>query len=133
MCINFVSATLLNSFISSNSFLVESIGISVYNIMLSANQDFPGGSEDKASACNVETRVRSLGWEDPLEKEMSTHSSILVWRIPWTEEPGGLQSTGSQRVRHEWVTSLSLICKQKNLLLPNLNDFYFLFSSDWSG
>ena len=43
-----------------------------------------------------ETWVRSLGWEDPLEKEMATHSSILVWRIPWTEEPGGLQSTGLQ-------------------------------------
>ena len=45
-----------------------------------------------------ETWVRSLGWEDPLEKEMATHSSSLAWRIPWTEEPGGLQSTGSQRV-----------------------------------
>ena len=43
-----------------------------------------------------ETWVRSLGWEDPLEEEMATHSSILAWRIPWTEEPGGLQSTGSQ-------------------------------------
>ena len=48
-----------------------------------------------------ETWVRSLGWEDPLEKEMATHSSILVWRIPWTEEPGGLQSTRSQRVGHD--------------------------------
>ena len=48
-----------------------------------------------------ETWVRSLGWEDPLEKEMATHSSILAWRIPWTEEPGGLRSTGSQRVRHD--------------------------------
>ena len=47
-----------------------------------------------------ETWVRSLGWEDPLEKEMATHSSILAWRIPWTEELGGLQSTGSQRVGH---------------------------------
>ena len=47
-----------------------------------------------------ETRVRSLGWEDPLEKEMATHSSILAWRIPWTEEPCRLQSTGSQRVGH---------------------------------
>ena len=45
-----------------------------------------------------ETRVRSLGWENPLEKEMATHSSILAWGISWTEEPGGLQSTGSQRV-----------------------------------
>ena len=48
-----------------------------------------------------ETWVRFLGQEDPLEKEMATHSSILAWRIPWTEEPGGLQSTGSQRVRHD--------------------------------
>ena len=47
-----------------------------------------------------ETWVRSLGQEDPLEKEMATHSSILAWRIPWTEEPGGLQSMGSQRVGH---------------------------------
>ena len=48
-----------------------------------------------------ETWVRSLGQEDPLEKEMATHSSILAWRIPWTEEPGGLQSMGSQKVGHE--------------------------------
>ena len=47
-----------------------------------------------------ETRVQSLGWEDPLEKEMVTHSSILAWRIPWREEPGGLQSMGSQIVGH---------------------------------
>ena len=47
-----------------------------------------------------ETLVQSLGQEDPLEKEMATHSSILAWRILWTEEPGGLQSMGSQRVRH---------------------------------
>ena len=48
-----------------------------------------------------ETRVLSLGWEDPLEKEMATHSSILAWIIPWTEEPGWLQSMGSQRVGHD--------------------------------
>ena len=47
-----------------------------------------------------ETQVQSLDWEDPLEKGMATHSSILAWRIPWTEELGGLQSMGSQRVRH---------------------------------
>ena len=51
-----------------------------------------------------ETRVRSWGREDPLEKGMATHSSILAWRIPQTEEPGGLQFMGSQRVRHDWVT-----------------------------
>ena len=49
-----------------------------------------------------ETRVQSLGQEDPLEKGMATHSSIPAWRIPWTEEPGRLQSIGSQRVRHDW-------------------------------
>ena len=53
-------------------------------------EGFPGGSEGKASLCDAETQVRSLGWEDPLEKEMATHSSILAWRIPWAEEPGGL-------------------------------------------
>ena len=55
-----------------------------------------------------ETWVWSLGREDSLEKEMAPHSSIVAWRIPWTEEPGGLQSTGSQRVGHDWVTSLSV-------------------------
>ena len=48
-----------------------------------------------------ETQVQSLGWEDPLEKEVATHSSILAWKIPWAEEPGGLQSTGWQRVRDD--------------------------------
>ena len=55
-----------------------------------------------------ETRVRSLGREDPLEKEMATHSSILAWRIPWMKEPGRLQSIGLQRVGHDGATSLSL-------------------------
>ena len=54
-----------------------------------------------------ETWVQSLGWEYPLEKEMATHSSGLAWKIPWTEEPGRLQSVGSQRVGHDWATSLS--------------------------
>ena len=51
-----------------------------------------------------ETWVQFLGWEDPLEKEMAIDSSILAWKIPWTEEPGGLQSMGSQRVRHDLAT-----------------------------
>ena len=55
-----------------------------------------------------ETQVWSLGREDPLEKEMATHSSILAWKIPWTEEPGRLQSMGSHRVGHDWAASLSL-------------------------
>ena len=53
-----------------------------------------------------ETWLQSLGREDPLEKEMAIHSSTLAWKIPWTEEPGRIQSMGSQRVRHDWATSL---------------------------
>ena len=53
-----------------------------------------------------ERLVQSLGWEDSLEKEMAAHSSILAWRIPWTEEPGGLQSVGLQRVGHDWPTNI---------------------------
>ena len=53
-----------------------------------------------------EIQVRALGWEDPLEKEMAIHSSTIAWKIPWTEEPGRLQSMGSQRVGHDWETSL---------------------------
>ena len=59
---------------------------------------FPCGSDGKELPAKQETLVRSLGWKDALEKGMPTHSSILAWRIPWTEEPGGLQSMGSQRV-----------------------------------
>ena len=60
-----------------------------------------------------ETRVQSLGQEDPLEKEMATHSSILAWKIPWTEKPSKLQSMGSQRVGHDWATSLSISLSPK--------------------
>ena len=71
-----------------------------------------------------ETWVRFLGREDTLEKEMATHSSILTWRIPWTEEPGGLQPTESWRVGYDWVTSLSLLQHR---------EFYSIFSDDLNG
>ena len=57
-------------------------------------EGFPGGSEVKASACNAGDLGSTPGWEDPLEKELATHYSILAWEIPWTEEPGGLWSMG---------------------------------------
>ena len=59
------------------------------------------------------TWVRSLGWEDPLEEEMTTHSSTLAWKISWTEERGRLQSMGSQRIGHDWAISLSLSLQQE--------------------
>ena len=64
-------------------------------------RSFPGGPDGKASAYNVGDWVQSLGQEDLLEKEMATHSSVLAWKIPWTEEPGRLHSMGSQRVGHD--------------------------------
>ena len=69
-----------------------------------------------------ETQVWSLGGEDPLEEGMTTHSGILAWRIPWTEEPGGLQSTGSQRVRHDQGTNIHIwsLCSRHWPLHPCL-------------
>ena len=64
-------------------------------------KDFLGGSEGKESACNVRDGIQSLGREDPLEEGMATHSSILVWRIPWIEDPGGLPSIQLPKVRHD--------------------------------
>ena len=74
-----------------------------------------------------EIQVHSLGWEDLLEKEMATHSSTLAWKIPWTEEPGGLQSMGSQRVGHDWATSLSFHFR---VLQPPVFVFMFTFISE---
>ena len=64
--------------------------------------DGASGQEPTCQCRTEEMQVQDLGRADPLVKEMTTHSSILAWRIPWTEEPGGLQSMGSQRVRHDW-------------------------------
>ena len=90
-----------------------------------------------------ETWVQFLGQEDPLEKEMATHSSIHAWIIPWTEEPGRLQSTGSQRVGHDWATSLtsltlSIFSEIKAKWFKNNNNHKesgktkILVSSSWS-
>ena len=88
------SQTRLKQLSSSSSSSIETIGL-------------PWWLSSKESTCNAgnagdatQMWVRSLGQEDPLEKEIATHSSILAWRIPWTEDPGRLQSTGSQRVGH---------------------------------
>ena len=72
-----------------------------HNDKLCHSQGFPGGPDGKESACNAGDPGSILGLEEPLEKGMATHSSTLAWRIPWMEEPGGLQSMGSQRVGHD--------------------------------
>ena len=75
-----------------------------------------------------ETWAWSLGWEDPLEKEMATHSSILAWRTPWTEEPGGLQSVVLQRIRHDWN---DLAHTDTNTLNVTITTGYFLSIHTW--
>ena len=74
---------------------------------------FPGGSVVKNPPAKQELQVRSLDREDPLEKGMATHCGILAWRIPWTGEPGGLQSIGLQRVGHNWVTEHTQISEER--------------------
>ena len=74
------------------------------NLNPSLTRGFPHGSDGKESACNSGL-VQSLGQEDTLEKRMSTYSSILAWRIPWTEKPGRLQCMGFQRVGNDWATN----------------------------
>ena len=82
----------------------------------------PCSSDGKESTCSAETRVQSLGQEDPLEKEMTTHSSILAWGIPWTEEPGGPQSDMTKRLTLQslFITIL--------LYLKDINNFLILIS-----
>ena len=76
----------------------------------SSGVGFPGGPVVKTSSAMQETQTWSLGWEEPLEEEMAAHSSILAWRIPWTEEPHELESMGSQRVRCNWVWVCVCVC-----------------------
>ena len=77
-----------------------------------------------------ETRVQFLGQEDPLEKEMSTHSSILAWRIPWTEEPSGLQSTGSQRVGHDCHFHFHYVWEDRSIW-TYWNHFFHMHLAIW--
>ena len=119
-CWSYMWLTLHVCSVTSDSMDCSSLGSSVHGITLarilewvaisfSRGSGFPGSSALQRLPAMRETWVWSLGQEDPLEKEMETHSSILAWRIPWMEEPGGLQYTGLQRVRHNWATSFHFI------------------------
>ena len=82
---------------------------------------FPDGTSGKNLPANVgnirDPWVWSLGWEDPMNEGMATHSSILAWRIPWIEEPGGIRSIGSQRVGYDWVTKHARINDVKHIFI----------------
>ena len=69
----------------------------IYLVVAPGWYGFPGGSDGRESTCNA----GNLGWEDPLEKGMAAHSSVLAWRVPWTQEPGGLPSMELQRIGHD--------------------------------
>ena len=103
----------VNQFFQHNSVIIMGLPHSwalqrVHMVYMKPNSEevqiykgFPGSSAGKESACNAGDPSSIPGQEDPLEEGQSTHSNILIWRIPWTEETGGLQSTGSQRVGHD--------------------------------
>ena len=87
---------------------------------------FPAAQTVKILCAMQGTQIQSLGWEDHLEKGMAPHSSILAWRIPWTEEPGGLQFMGSQRAGHDWVINswkYPIVFKDKSQYSENLGDW----------
>ena len=107
----------------------------MFSPLISIFRGSPCGSDGKVSACNVGDLGSILGQEDPLEKEMTTHSRTLAWKIPWMKEPGRLQSMGLQRVGHHWATSLvhrfyihrnmfEQSLRQQNLILPNSIYFF---------
>ena len=83
------------------------------NLELGHSKSFPGDSGVKNLPAMQGTRILSVSQEEPLEKGMATHSSILAWRRPWTEEPGGIQSMGSQRVGHDWAVNTFKICSHR--------------------
>ena len=101
---------------------------------------FPVAQAIKNLPAMWKTQVQSLGWEDPLEKGMAPHPSIIAWRIPWTEEPGGLQSMGLKRVGHSWATDTFTLkitskCFQFLSFLAFRKDnpvFASIFSLSWS-
>ena len=96
------------------------LSFAVYHISILG---FPAGSVVKASACNAGDQGSIPGSGRSLEKEMATHPSILAWRISWTEEPNRLQSTGSQRVGHDWATSINY----SHSIKPSNSKYIFSF------
>ena len=116
------------------SFFTSSPALTVCRFFVDDHSDlgFPGGSSGKEPAClcrKFETLVRSLGQEDPMEKEMATYSSTLAWRIPWTEEPGRLQSIGLHRVGHDWSELARILTRGKWDLIVVLICIFLIISA----
>ena len=105
-----------------------------FSFSIFVSKGFPGGSAVKTLPAVQETWAPSLGWEDPLGKETATQHSVLAWEIPWTEEPGGLQSRGSQGLRRDWGTknNSSNSCERAWPLLPLALSCVQRERSEWS-
>ena len=105
-------------FIALKDYIAFSLGKKeMWNILFSLRKGFPGGASSKGSICQCRRHERHgfNRWvgKDPLEEKMASHSSILAWRIPWTQGPGGLQSMGPQRVEHNWAQpSFCFLCSR---------------------
>ena len=98
--------------------------------ILTHSVGFPGGSDSKEFTCNMGDLGSEGPWvgKIPLEKGMATYSNILAWRIPWTEEPGGLLFTGSQRVGHDWATKHSTLLVNRSVCFLKKLSFFFLLA-----
>ena len=101
----------------------------VFKVLVYLFWGFPGGSDGNESPCNAGD-TWSLGWEGLLKKEMATHSSIPTRKIPWTEEPGGLQPMGLQRVGHDWGTNSFTTYSLISVIPGSRNDDIFLMVMD---
>ena len=123
-CVFHTVSFIRNPFVLISYFVIQTITFLIFCFF--GYTGFPSDSCGKESACNAGDLGLFPGWEDPLEKEMATHSSILAQSIPWTEEPGRLQSIGSQRIGHDLMTNtcnnnvqglpdLSILTKESNL------------------
>ena len=113
---NLAITSMLQNFQQRTEDWLEHPSPEAYLSLHSSVLGFPRWLSSKESAAMQETQVCFLGQEDPQENKMATHSSILDWRIPWTEEPGRLQSMGLQKVRHNWATNTFMFKKKKDSL-----------------
>ena len=113
---NLAITSMLQNFQQRTEDWLEHPSPEAYLSLHSSVLGFPRWLSSKESAAMQKTQVCFLGQEDPQEKKMATHSSILDWRIPWTEEPGRLQSMGLQKVRHNWATNTFMFKKKKDSL-----------------
>ena len=122
---------------SGSTVIIDQLEVEVWNhcLRISDKVSFSGDPDSKNPPAMQETQVWSLGWADPLEKGMASHSSVLAWRISWTKEPGRLQSMGLQRIGHDWATNTSTLWWASARIRRGIFFFWclilYLFMTTW--